>query len=132
VPDDDVELAELVIDAFNRRDWDTWHAHWHADGDWFDPPEAPGSGVHHGVEAIRGYFDELLEIGEGWTVQVQSVERLSPGRVLVAARSRLVARGSGIAMEDELFQVVDSDGGRVRRVRNFRTPEQARAAAAEL
>jgi hypothetical protein len=132
VPGDEVELATLVIDAFNRRDWETWQVHWHADGELYDPPEAPGSGVHKGTESIRRYFDELLEIGESWTVEVDSVEPLEPGRVLIAARSHLVARGSGIAMEDELFQIVDSDGGRVRRVRNFRTAVQARAAAAEL
>jgi ketosteroid isomerase-like protein len=43
-----------VVEAFNRRDWVAWEAHWHREAEWHHPPEAPGSGVHHGTRAFSG------------------------------------------------------------------------------
>jgi ketosteroid isomerase-like protein len=119
-------LCRTVIEAFNEGDWETWESLWHVDGDWHEPPEAPGAGSHHGVAAIRRYFDGLIELGvDGWFVEIDSMTSYGPDRVLIAARSVLTARGSGIPFEDEIFQVVDLEDGRVRSVRNFRTSEEA-------
>ena len=126
---ENVEVVRQVVDAFNRRDWVAWESHWHPDAEWCDPPEAPGSGVHRGLESIRQYFDELLEIGaDGWNVEVDAIESVGRNRVLIQARSVLVGRESGIPIEDGLFQLVDLGDGRVRRVRNFRSRREALAA----
>ena len=107
-------------------DWVAWESHWHREAEWYDPPEVPGSGVHRGLPSIRRYFDELIEIGaEGWSVEVEAIESVGRDRVLIRARSVLVGRESGIPIEDALFQVVDLEDGRVRRVRNFRSSREA-------
>ena len=127
---ENVDVVRQVVDAFNRQDWGAWESHWHRDAEWHDPPEVPGSGVHRGVQSIRRYFDELLEIAaEGWNVEVDSIESVGPGRVLIQARSVVVGRESGMQTEDGLFQVVDLEDGRLRRVRNFRTSRDALEAA---
>ena len=127
---ENVEVVRQVVDAFNGQDWGAWESHWHPDAEWHDPPEVPGSGVHRGVESIRRYFDELLEIAaEGWNVEVDSIESVGPGCVLIQARSVVVGRESGMQTEDGLFQVVDLEDGRLRRVRNFRTSREALEAA---
>jgi ketosteroid isomerase-like protein len=121
-----VEVVRRVVEAFNRRDWVAWESHWHREAEWYDPPEAPGSGVHRGVQSIRRYFDELLEIGaEGWNVEVDAIESVGRDCVLIRARSVLVGRESGIPIEDGLFQLVGLEDGRVRRVRNFRSSRDA-------
>ena len=127
---ENVDVVRRVVDAFNRQDWGAWESHWHRDAEWHDPPEVPGSGVHHGVESIRRYFEELLEIAaEGWNVEVDSIESVGPERVLIQARSVVVGRESGMQTEDGLFQVVDLEDGRLLRVRNFRTSREALEAA---
>ena len=123
---ENVEVQRQVVEAFNRRDWVAWASHWHRDAEWCDPPEAPGSGSHRGLQAIRGYFDELLELGaEGWNVEVDAITSVGRDRVLIEARSVLVGRESGIPIEDGLFQLVELEAGRVRRVQNFRSSRQA-------
>ena len=51
---ENVEVVRRVVEAFNRRDWVAWEAHWHREAEWHHPPEAPGSGVHHGTRAFSG------------------------------------------------------------------------------
>jgi ketosteroid isomerase-like protein len=123
---DNVEVVRRVVEAFNRQDWATWNSLYHADAEWFDPPEVPGSGVHRGREGIRQYFDELLEIAaEGFNIEVDALEDVGRDCVLIRGRTVLVARGSGIPIDAKVFQLVDVRDGRVRRVRNFRSSEEA-------
>jgi ketosteroid isomerase-like protein len=123
---EDIDVVRQVVDAFNRQDWGAWESYWHRDAEWHDPPDVPGSDVHRGLESIRRYFDELLELAaDGWNVEVDSIESVEPGRVLIRARSVVVGRESALPTEDGLFQVVDLEDGRLRRVRNFRTSREA-------
>jgi ketosteroid isomerase-like protein len=128
---ENVEVVRRVVDAFNRQDWVAWASNWHQDAEWYDPPEVPGSGVHRGLESIRRYFDELLDLAAygRWNVEVDAVESLGPRCVLIRARMVVVGRGSGMPTENALFQVVDLEDGRLRRVRNFLTDRDALDAA---
>jgi ketosteroid isomerase-like protein len=127
---ENVEIVRQVVDAFNRQDWAEWASYWHPDAEWHDPPEVPGSAIHRGVRSIRRYFDELLEIAaDGWHVEVDAIESVAPGCVLIRARSVVVGRESGLPTEDGLFQVVELEDDRLRRVRNFRTDREALEAA---
>jgi hypothetical protein len=95
---ENADVVRQVVDAFNRQDWIAWESHWHRDAEWHDPPEVPGSDVHRGLESIRRYFDELLDIAaDGWNVEVDAIENVGPGCVLIRARSVVVGRESGNA-----------------------------------
>ena len=124
---ENVDVVRRVVEAFNRRDWAAWNSLYHPDAEWFDPPEVPGSAVHRGRPAIRQYFDELLEIAaeDGFNVEVDALEDVGGDRVLIRGRTVLVARGSGIPIDANVFQLVDLRDGRVRRVRNFRSNQEA-------
>jgi hypothetical protein len=81
------------------------------------------------VGAIRRFFDELLETGDEWHVEVDDVESVGPDRVLMRGRSVLIGRVSRIPLEDPFFQLFELEEGRVRRVRTFRTTTEALEAA---
>jgi uncharacterized protein (TIGR02246 family) len=126
VSQENVEVVRRVVEAFNRRDWAAWNTLYHPDAEWVDPPEVPGSGVHRGRESIRQYFDELLEIAaDGFNIEVDALEDVGRDCVLIRARTVLLARGSGIPIDAKVFQLVDLEDGRVRRVRNFRSSQEA-------
>jgi len=127
---ENVDVVRRVVEAFNRQDWAAWDSLYHPDAEWFDPPEVPGSGVHRGRRSIRQYFDELLEIAaDGFNIEVDALEDVGRDRVLIRARTVLVARGSGVPVDANVFQLVDLEDGRVRRVRNFRSSQDALEAA---
>jgi len=126
---ENVEVVRQIFAAFNRRDWAAWESHHYPDVVWCDPPELPDAGVHHGVGAIRRFFDELFETGDEWRVEVDGVDSVGQDLVLMRGRSVLVGRVSRIPLEDPFFQLFDLDKGRVRRVQTFRSSTDALEAA---
>jgi len=127
--EEDVEVVRQVFDAFNRRDWAAWESHHRPDVLWSNPPEAPDSGIKRGVGSIRRVFEDLLETGDAWHVEVDSVEAVGKGRVLMRGRSVFVGRVSGFPVEDRLFALFDLEDNRVRRVQTFRSTGEALKAA---
>jgi ketosteroid isomerase-like protein len=126
---ENVAVVGQVFDAFNRRDWAAWESHHHPEVEWCDPPELPDAGVHHGVGAIRRFFDELLVTGDEWHVEVDDIESVGQDRVLMRGRSVLIGRVSRIPLEDPFFQLFELGEGRVHRVRTFRSTTEALEAA---
>jgi ketosteroid isomerase-like protein len=124
-----VEVVRQIFEAFNRRDWAEWEAHHHPDVLWSNPPEAPDSGIRRGVGEVRGIFDELLDLGGDWQVEVEEIAAVGKERVLMRGRSVFVGRASGIPIEDPVLQLFDLEDGRVRRVQTFRSLPEALEAA---
>jgi ketosteroid isomerase-like protein len=124
-----VEIVRQIFDAFNRRDWAAWESHHHRDVLWSNPPEAPDSEIKRGVGSIRRVFEELLETGDDWHVEVDSVEAFGKDRVLMRGRSVFVGRVSRFPVEDALFQLFDLEDSRVHRVQTFRSTSEALEAA---
>jgi ketosteroid isomerase-like protein len=130
--EENVEVVREIFEAFNRRDWSAWESHHHPNVVWQDPPELPDSGTHVGVGEIRRFFEELLETGDDWHVEVETVESVGVNRVLMRGRSVTVGRVSRIPLDDPLFQLFELEDGRVRRVRTFRSTDEALEAAGLL
>jgi len=122
-----VEVVRQILEEFNRRDWAAWESHHHREVEWCDPAELPGGGVQHGVGEIRRFFDEMVE--NEWQVEVDDLESVGHDRVLMRGRSVFVGRVSGVPIEAALFQLFELDGGRVHRIRVFRSSTQALEAA---
>jgi ketosteroid isomerase-like protein len=126
---ENVEVVRQIFDAFNHRDWEAWECHHHPSVEWLDPPELPDAGVHQGVGAIRRFFTELLETGDEWRVEVDDIDGVGSDRVLMQGRSVAVGHASRVPLEDTFFQLFDLEDGRVRRVRTFRSSNEALEAA---
>jgi ketosteroid isomerase-like protein len=127
--DANVDVVRQIFVAFNRRDWETWESHHHPDVEWLNPPEFPEADPRQGVDSIRRFFADLIETGSEWNVEVDEVRSVDRDRVLMQGRSVGVGRGSGIPFDDPLFQLLDFEDGRVRRVETFRSVAEALEAA---
>ena len=127
--EENVEVVRQIFEAFNRRDWAAWESHHHRDVVWSNPPEAPDSGTRRGIGEIRRIFDELLEVGGDWQVEVDEIATVGEDTVLIRGRSVFVGRVSRVPVEDALLQVFELEDGRVCRVQTFRSLSEALEAA---
>lgn len=92
-------------------------------GDWvFD------GGTLHGRDALEAFFVRMKDAGD-WYVMAEEAEELGDSRVLVRSHGRLTGRTTGISDEMDVFQVIELGPGGVQHVREFRTREEALAAA---
>jgi ketosteroid isomerase-like protein len=121
----DVDVVRRVLAAFNDRDWAAWESHHHPEFEWVDPEGFPGGGVHRGLGDVRRFLDDVLEAADEWQVEVDVIDSVGTNRVLMRGRSVVVGRVSGISIDDPLFQLFELEDGRVRRVRTFRSRDEA-------
>ncbi len=140
---ENVELVRSVFGAFEgvnvaTIDWDT-----HAVRELLEPRFAPGvelntlaSGLGSGVgehysgwEGLVRYLSEWLEPFSEY--YVENLDYIDAGdRVLIPSRQWGVGRGSGARVEIELTTLYEVRDGRIARIHQFDTVEEARAAAA--
>ena len=83
---------------------------------------------YRGREGIQRFLAELDEIWEEFEFEPDEPVDAG-GRVLVPLQVRLRGRGSGLAMEDRIFQVWSIRAGKVAAVRVFTDRGQALAFA---
>ena len=91
-----VQLIYRVIDAFNRRDLDSFLALCDPDGEYFSHlVELEGGGPYRGHDGIRNWWEDLLAFSPDFRVQVDEARDLGD---LTVAR----ARAHGHAMQSDV------------------------------
>jgi ketosteroid isomerase-like protein len=129
---ENVEIANRVIDAFNRRDVDGLAELTTQDVVWV--PAFPGAvedGSYRGREGIESYFAEIRNTWEELRVFGDELRDLSD-RVLVLGRTEGRGRGSGVQVDAPLGFVVEFRNGRISRVQGFLDHGEALRAAGLL
>ena len=125
---ENVELVRRAVDAWNERGPESIEQFWAEDGEWHDPPNLPDSRVVRGREAIAAYLtDQARVVGD---MKFALVDVRDRGQTVVI-RNQLTIHGpeSGIDVPGEMAQVIEVVDGRIQRVRNFRTWDEALEAA---
>jgi ketosteroid isomerase-like protein len=89
-------------------------------------------GVMHGRDALVRYLLDWNEMFEGFTVELLEVEPMGDDQVLVLGRVAGRARVSGIETEQRLAILYTVRGGRIVRGREYRTKQEAKAAAGRI
>ncbi len=122
-----MQTVEAVLAAFRRGDVETMLDLNHPDAEWVNPDYAIEAGTRRGREEIRLAVERLFEFFED--AEVESMERVPDGRILVISRvrSRGIAGGRGI--EARTATIYTLRDGLLVRYEWFRTPEEGRAAA---
>ena len=117
---EDVEIVRESWVAWVQGDLDALFAFLDADAVWdlTHLREWPDS-TYRGVEGVRRFLDEWLEVWEGYEAGVDEMLAAPDGRVLVLAWQRASGRRSGLPMEMEWAQVTTVRNGRIVRIDNY-------------
>src|SRR3954453_11246380 len=125
------ELAEAMYAAWNESGSEGLMEFLAEDCEWHDAPDLPDARVVRGKKAIGELLHVWEEGGGGLRLKLEPRELTCEGNQWVAVATALLAGdGSGaIMLADEWCHVGDVRDGKVYRLRNFFTAEQARAPA---
>jgi uncharacterized protein len=128
---EDLETVRRAYDAFARGDLDTLTTFLAPDIEWRTTPEVPFMGNYSGLDEFLGGMGEWTGAFEGMTTEVE--EMIDAGEhVIVRHRMRGRGRDSGVEVHLEICQVVAVRGGKLIRMHDYSTREDALEAAAEL
>ena len=129
-----VDLVRSSFEALGRGDFDQAFAVYDPEAEWHTADDEPDSRTYAGVPALRALMEQLAE---PWTNRfgpaVEFERFIDCGDwVVVPWRARVHGKGSGIEIDLSETYAVLVDGGRIRRVEEYRTVEQALEAVARL
>jgi uncharacterized protein len=122
-----VDLVRSSFEAFGRGDFDRAFALYDPDIQWCTADDEPDSRTYTGLPALRHF---VVHLAEPWTDRfgpaVRFEDFIDCGDWVVAPWSaRLHGQGSGIEMPvSETYAVLVEDG-RIKRVEEYRTVEEA-------
>ena len=122
-----VDLVRSSFEAFGRGDFDRAFAVYDPEVRWHTADDEPDCRTYEGIPAVRGF---VAHLADPWTDRfgpaVKFEDFIDCGDWVVAPWSaRLHGHGSGIAMDVwETYAVLVEDG-RITRVDEYRTVEQA-------
>jgi ketosteroid isomerase-like protein len=125
------ELAEAMYEAWNTRGAEGLMEFLTEDCEWHDAPDLPDARIVYGRAAIAELLHVWEEGGGGLRLKLEPKELSSEGNRWVAVATALLAGdGSGaIMLNDEWCHVGDVRDGKIHRLRNFFSREQAFEAA---
>jgi ketosteroid isomerase-like protein len=125
---ENVELARAGYEAFNRGDIDALLDLCSPDIEWRDFATIDSESVR-GKDAVRGYFETVMEAWEQIRLEPEEIVDVGGGRVLVV--SHLIGRGKGSGIEAGMqgADLLTFDGGLLVRWTGYADREQAMAAA---
>jgi SnoaL-like domain len=130
----ELEIAQGLIESFDSREEfsDEQMAPFVDPAiEFHEEPDLPGGGVWSGYDGMRAWRTEMWERWEAIDLEVDRwIE--SPGVVVMLGRMKATGKGAGVTVDAPLGQVFEFTGGRLRRLRYFRSHEQALELAASL
>src|SRR4051812_30132891 len=124
---ENVEVVEQAIEAFNLRDLDILAALSDEDVEFVSVMAAgeAGSGKFRGRETWIRYFNTMDESWDGWRVEGHEV--FDAGDAHVAATFSIVGTGkrSGAPVEHKIGVAYTLRNGKLRRLRSYANPAEA-------
>jgi ketosteroid isomerase-like protein len=122
-----VDLVRFSFEAFGRGDFDQAFAVYDPTVEWQTADDEPDSHTYQGVPALRRF---VVHLADPWTNRfgpaITFEDFIDCGDWVVAPWSaRLHGHGSGIEIDVSETYAVRVDDGRITRVEEYRTVEQA-------
>jgi ketosteroid isomerase-like protein len=122
-----VELVRASFEAFGRGDFDAAFAAYDPRAEWRTADDEPDSRTYTGLDELRSF---VVHLADPWTDRfgpaIQFQDFIDCGDWVVAPWSgRLHGHGSGIEIEVSETYAVQVRDGRIVRVDEYRTVEEA-------
>jgi ketosteroid isomerase-like protein len=124
---ENVEIAQRAVAAWNRGDVEGYLACFHPDCEWYSAV----AGKFEGEEAVYRGHDELRRFWEDWhsvwDLQIEIDEYRDLGHsVLMLGHLRAHGKGSGIDLDVPVAYLgSENQGGLIRKLRAFLNPQEA-------
>jgi ketosteroid isomerase-like protein len=127
VSEDNVELVRRSMEAFARGDLDAFLAAHDPETEWRTAADEPNPETYRGHEGLRRLAAEISEAWAGRFDEVMTFEDFIDlgDWVVVPWTARLRGRSSGIEVEVSETYAVRLEDGRIVRVNEYRTREEA-------
>lgn len=114
-----MELVERALDAFNRRDLDSYDDFYTPDYQWFPALTGTIEGRSYvGREGMELWSVEASDVWEWFTVITDELRDLGD-RVLGLGRIAGRGRSSGVQLDAPMGMIVDFRDGKISRARNY-------------
>ena len=125
---ENVEIARLGYEAFNRGDIDSLLDLCAPGIEWRDFATIDTETVT-GKEAVRAYFETVMEAWEEIRLEPEEITDLGGDRVLVVSHLTARGKGSGIGVDGRGADLLTFDGGSLVRWMGYADRAQALEAA---
>jgi ketosteroid isomerase-like protein len=127
-----VELVRRSLEAFARGDFETAFAAHAPDTEWRTASDEPDPQTYRGIDGLHELVDTLTEL---WTDRFSGQQRFEEfidrgDWVIVPWTARLQGKGSGVEVLVYETYAVRITRGRIVRVQEYRTREEALEAVA--
>jgi ketosteroid isomerase-like protein len=122
-----VELVRRSFQALAHGDFEAAFADHDPDTEWRTASDEPDSQTYRGIEGLRRLVATLAEPWDNrfdGSVQLEELQQRGPW-VIVPWRARLHGRGSGLELEVYETCAVLVRSGKIARVEEYRTTEEA-------
>jgi uncharacterized protein len=124
----DVDTILAIYEAVSRGDWDAASRFVHPDFELTPPDRSPITGTHRGIEAVRGFFDEVWAAFDEAQVDPEQIVDVGD-RILVFLVVVLQPQGSTAKVELRVAHVWAMQDGKAATCQIFAERKLALEAA---
>ena len=127
--EENVEATRQLIEAFNRRDLAAMTESFDPEIEWAPiGPAAVERAVYRGRDEVSGGFAATWETWEVFELEEHEIRDLGDS-VLWLGRAQLKGGASHLELDQEFAVRITMDGGKIVRIKGFRTWDEALEAA---
>jgi ketosteroid isomerase-like protein len=120
-----VEIVRQGIEAWNRHDFEHGADSLADDVEWIPAsPAAVEQSVYHGKDDVAQAFNQLWDTWDLWEFEEQEIRDLGDS-VLWLGRVHVRGGASQVELVQEAANLLEFDGGKIVRVRGFRSWQEA-------
>lgn len=125
---DNVETVRGMYEAFSRGAIDACLECFDPAVEFSQPADEPGSGTFHGHRGIAQAMGRWTAEWDDYRVEVEELTAFGD-QVLARTRHHGRGKGSGVPVQQEIFQLLELGGGRIVRMRMYYDEAEALEAA---
>jgi len=127
VSQENVEVVRRSFEAFARGDFEAAFSAHHPSTEWCTAADEPDQQTYRGLTGLRTFVGSLTDTWEGRFEQVMEFEAfIDCGEwVVVPWSAQLRGKGSGISVQVKETYAVRVQGGKIVRVEEYRSSDEA-------